>query len=528
MHYTLNDLINLSDEFSELDDIRTQDLKRMGYNKYRIGKLASGDTPILIRTRIGHYIFNKEILSKIDALFRIDKYRELISEGQYKDAINFIVPSDIQYFSGYDYLFIYLLSYRVEVPEQLRRITKSLNIEDIFNNPNNEELKELDEEVRKSIIKTHFGFAYNFISKKNKREKNLNSGNTTLKKILLSIKNKLQEEKKKEITKISEKNYNSVLTSLNQTSHQRTLTIQESCTLKLITTLLEIENRRVIPKETQTENASLFEDIENNCFESALNKCTYKIHSLLLTDIISLINNIKNSPNQTEIKLESILTALTLKDTTNTFRLINAYLRKVGKEEYLKLTLELIKISYIENDIAFTVPMRTLIHLKNNTLDIKPDIYLSKFNASINSLSTYEASIYLSILTELQKLGLININIEELNIKLEEAKTEVFNPENRNHLSTISSIMVRNCLTLEESCDYLNLDKNTRNTVFLMFAKEYYYLCDFTNGDKLVKIIEREQDKSPRVKELLNEIRRDKNFYKNRTEEMGASLILAP
>ena len=524
-----NELLMYSSELSEYDDVTTKELKGLGYSKYRIKKLSSGETPILIRTRRGHYIFNKDILAKIDSLFRIDEYRRLINEGKYSDAINFIFPNDIQYFSGYDYLFLYLLRYRVEVPEQLRPITKSLNIEEVFNNPNNKDLRELDEKVRMDITKNLFGYANWFLSKKNKSEKNLKVENITLKKLLLSIKNK-QRENNKNTPKISKENYNTFLVSLDQASKQRSLTKQEVYIAKLITIYLEIEKSRIIPKEMQTENASFFENIDNNCFESALKQSKRQIYSTLLQNILLLIHSIeKEQKIISKIDLEDILVSLTLKETTKSFRLINYYLREINREEYLKLILELIKISYIENDVAFTVPMRILINLKNNTLDIKPDIYLSKFNEALNSRSINEASTYLSVLTELERLGLIdNINIEELNDKLKKAKGTKFDPENRSHLKTISSIMVRDCLSLEETCTSLSLDRNTRNIVFLMFAKEYYYLSDFKNGDELVKIVEREEDKSDRVKQLFNEIRRDKNFYKNRTEEMGVSLILVP
>lgn len=538
MHDELNELINLCDEFAELDDIRTQDLKETGYNNYRISKLASGKMPILLRTKRGHYAFNSEILNKVDSLFRIEKYRELIKEAQYNDAINFINISDLEYFSDYDYLLLHLLSHRVNVPEELKPITRDLDIENLLKNSNDKKIQELDEKIKLKIA-MNFGYIHVHFRKK-RHDKTLSPEEQTLKRLLQSIKNRYLIVRDQHIIAIQEKRYTDVLLFLKEKSEQRRLKQTEVITAKLINVFLQIQETGVIPKETITESASFLEDIDNNNFKRASERVSYKIHALLLTDILTLIEQIKNDniraseitsddTSINDVTLEDILTVLTIKDTEKSFKLINYYLRKIGKEEYLNLVLNLVKISYIENDIAFIVPIRALINLKNNTLYISPDIYLSKFNEAVNSRSIYEAAIYILILTELQKLGLIeNINIEKLNDRLDNAKGTEFNPEKRSHLSAISSLMIRNCLSLEGACTYLNLDNEKKNIVFLMYAKEYYYIKNYVTGDSLIRYVESQKDKSPKVKKLLIEIIRDKNFYANRAEEIGASLILAP
>ena len=120
------------------------------------------------------------------------------------------------------------------------------------------------------------------------------------------------------------------------------------------------------------------------------------------------------------------------------------------------------------------------------------------------------------------------LNIEELNDKLKNAKRTKYDFENRTHLSIISSTMTRKCMDIFEVCRYRNFSNENRNIVLLMFAKEYYYIEDYVTGDKLISYVESQKYKSPKVKRLLNEIKSDRNSYKNRTEEMGASLILAP
>lgn len=529
----LNELINLSSELSEYESITTKELKELGFTEYRIKKLSSGEEPILLRPRRGHYVFNPKILRKIDSLQNIKQFRIFIEKKEYENAILIIKPCDIEYFEEYDYLFLYLLSYSVEIPEELRHITKNLDIESILNNPNNQKLQKLNDDIKSNLISRHFGKARIFLIHQEmtlKEEK-------TLDRVLLTVQNKRDRTNKSFASLFKENKYQEVLSILNNFFSWREPTTSESYLKKLIETLLNIKNTGIIPNEITTENADFFENIDNNNFKRALSVSKNQVFTKPLEDIITLIDKIKEeqetrnmqtSENEKaiEVTLEDILTALTLKEQEKASKLIRLYLRKIKKEEYTKLVINLVQISFIENDIAFIVPMKTLISLKNGTFTPNKDLYLYKFKEAINSLCLYEASIYLEILRELQRLGLSEIKIQNLEHALTSAKKERFNPENSKHLSYLSSLMVKKCLSLEEVCALLKLNNDTKNIIFLMYAKEYYYLKDYMNGDKLVNIVEREKDKSPRVKELIREIRRDKNYYTNRIEEIGASLIL--
>lgn len=60
------------------------------------------------------------------------------------------------------------------------------------------------------------------------------------------------------------------------------------------------------------------------------------------------------------------------------------------------------------------------------------------------------------------------------------------------------------------------LSINDLNIIKLSLAKEYYKRALYTNGDKYVKEVERQKDKSKEVKKFIDEVKKNKLFYKNR------------
>ena len=63
-----------------------------------------------------------------------------------------------------------------------------------------------------------------------------------------------------------------------------------------------------------------------------------------------------------------------------------------------------------------------------------------------------------------------------------------------------------------------NLTEEEIHLIKLIYARDYYIEGMMTLGDDLLKDVDKKKNKSKIVKEFLNEIRRDRLFYKNRQE----------
>ena len=79
---------------------------------------------------------------------------------------------------------------------------------------------------------------------------------------------------------------------------------------------------------------------------------------------------------------------------------------------------------------------------------------------------------------------------------------------------------------VEEACQFKGLNKEQTDLVFLILAKDSYAKNDFSLGDKFIKQVEKRKEKTKFVISLLEEIRKNKKFYKNRVDDNYKSLLL--
>ena len=71
------------------------------------------------------------------------------------------------------------------------------------------------------------------------------------------------------------------------------------------------------------------------------------------------------------------------------------------------------------------------------------------------------------------------------------------------------------------------LSEEQSNIVRLIIARYYYSIKSFETGDKIFKVVERTKNKSEVVKNLLNEIRLNRQFYQYRENPDPVALVLS-
>ena len=73
--------------------------------------------------------------------------------------------------------------------------------------------------------------------------------------------------------------------------------------------------------------------------------------------------------------------------------------------------------------------------------------------------------------------------------------------------------------SVEEVANMFSLGKEQIMIFLLLLAKNSYTEGSYSSGDAYLKQVERQKNKTEQVKKLLDEIRKNKRFYKNRREE---------
>lgn len=71
----------------------------------------------------------------------------------------------------------------------------------------------------------------------------------------------------------------------------------------------------------------------------------------------------------------------------------------------------------------------------------------------------------------------------------------------------------------------VNLEET--DIVKLLYAREYYTQGDDDKGDLFLTSVERSKNKTNKTRKIIEEIRKNKRFYKNRQEDTSTELVLS-
>lgn len=218
---------------------------------------------------------------------------------------------------------------------------------------------------------------------------------------------------------------------------------------------------------------------------------------------------------------------------------------KVDKSEYKDIKNIFNKANQDYRDKRYNACIKEYLKLLAYFNEPEPYIY---FNLGIYYLKAKKENIaidYLTVASELNKKenSNFNLNTDELlfrlknsyadknkiTVKMEESE---FENDLNNYYGIEEVDKVRKLLStgmkLEEIYALLKLDNEKQSIILLILARDYYARENYTLGDKYLKKVERTKNKSKFVKDLFNEVRKNKKFYKNRVNNEEKQLVLKP
>ena len=445
-------------------ELTTKDLSSFGFNSKDLNTLI--EQGILIRVKRGIYA-----LSSVDKLFYYGK--KLIAQKEYdKASLCFlkcfqIDPSHIatcfqlflRYIQKKDYkeafkyfqilydnnedetlnsdnnFYLYLLNMITEVPENYRQYARYLKYQDLKINENDNFLQN---KIRLSSYRQKFFSALKQLNDLTKPKGNTPS--TVLIKFLLNQAIDVQIENRNKISNlIKQEEYEKVVEFYETLSNKHNLSMIDEYTFILVKELLELTSSQNIPIKKIFSTNNLFEAIRGKNYELALNLVIENNEKmnidnennsiyLILRKIVNLCEEIKDKSLNKEVQEEvvvnkeedyqvdfvDVIKYLLNNDIDNSIETLKKYLASIEKSEFEFLIINLIKISLLEKDIAFTKPMTvlTLINSENYHFDISK--YIQEFYIKLSQQKYEEARIYLDIITKGNKLHQDNIATEKL------------------------------------------------------------------------------------------------------------------
>ena len=481
-------------------ELTTKKLKEYGFNSKDLASLIENGT--LERIKKGYYSFKS-----IDALYYYG--RKLVSMKEYNKAticfekcyelnpkhfdssfylffecikkrnyekafeyFNNIYDTDNKYYKSDNNYYLYLLSMITELPEKYRQYARTLKLEDIKVNFNDNRYNDIPSQnkVRILVLGQKFDFALkqlNILIKKN--------GEATFQDVVISTllfqAIKEQNTTKEHIVElVNEKKYEEVIEYLENLQKRHNLRFSDGYILFLTKDLISLIKTGVIPEKQVFDTDRIFEAINGRNYELALSLSSKHIREhnidansnamyLLLTEIQSLIDK-KNASSvakkqvqeRKSVKVEQtiqpkttiiasscnnlfadIIGFLMKNDLDNSFRTLRNYLDSIGKKEYEFLIIDLIKISLIEGDNAFTKPMTALTYVGRENFEFNFSEYIQNFYVTLSQNEFDKARIYLDIISKSNNLGRTSILTERLEQVLNNTE-KVFNYQRNNEI----------------------------------------------------------------------------------------------
>lgn len=94
-------------------------------------------------------------------------------------------------------------------------------------------------------------------------------------------------------------------------------------------------------------------------------------------------------------------------------------------------------------------------------------------------------------------------------------------------IKDVSILMNYEGMTVDEACLALNINEEEKSMILLLFAREYYALKCFKQGDEYIKRVLKTPYKSERIKHFLEELKLNRKFYQNRIDENYTPKLLS-
>lgn len=467
--------MDMYDKFIDSDIVHTQELLSIGLNKNDLTKLV--ETGKLLRVKRGVYVlpdakglfnYTKILFSKryrnidraVKGLYRcveMDPEDSSIQTRMFLNAVEtenwqlalesfkVLEKTDNEFYKKDQNLWLYLLSFVNELPEEYRERVKNMKFEDI--SVLDGDLRYKDKTQHNDIRRTIF--------------------NHNFKEALDSIRKSIPSNERKIATVITEKILRAVIRDnirdhdylyglfvqgeykkakelLDGAKELHGINAADEQFLIVINDMIRVFDEKKIPEIDESVNV--------NSFNTALLRHDYtktleiyrmsasrksskssKYMGILLERMAGEIEKLKLMSNEPVEVLESrevdrtadalfgqVTASLMSQDVESAFELVSKYLGYIGKDKYNDYVLDLIKLGILEGDKGFSEAMYALSDISRDEFEFFGASYIQEFYFNLARKEFGKAAIYLDILNMTYDLGGMKLNTSEMKSRLVE------------------------------------------------------------------------------------------------------------
>ena len=412
--------------------LTTKNLNSYGFNSKDIKNLINDD--VLIRVKRGLYEFidsenlynyNKKIYEDKEKSFKcLEKcfsikptnsmtfqlFIQTLKKHDYEKVFyyfDYLYEKNLNNQNDYN-LYLYLLNMITDVPDKYKEIVKNIKLDDMINKKFN--FLHPINKIRISVSNQRLKLASNQLREYLNNKNCIPSLFLTSELLYQTI--GLENDRIDKIIKLLEdEKYDYVVQILENVKIKHQLNQTENYILTLTYDLLNIKNTNKIPDKIETSTDDFFEAIDNKNYELAVSLYDSKISNKAIYILLeNIIKETRKKIKMEEFQLETvtfkdIIVSLMNNDIENSIQTLNKYLKNINQEKYMFLIVNLIKISLLENDQAFTKPMLALSLIVNENFKFDLSEYIQNFYQTLALKEFDKTKIYLDIIEKSEQLG---------------------------------------------------------------------------------------------------------------------------
>lgn len=463
------------DKFIDSDIVHTQDLLSTGLNKNDLTKLV--ETGKLLRVKRGVYIlpdakglfdYTKVLFSKryrnleraVKGLYRcveIDSEDPSIQTRMFLNAVEtenwqlaldsfkVLEKTDNKFYKQDQNLWLYLLSFVIDLPEEYKERVKNIKFEDIavLDGDLRYKDKAIHNKFRMSIFNQNFKEAQNLI-KCSVPKKERKIAVVISDKILRSVIRNSVRDHDYLYGLFAQGEYKKAKELLEKAKELHGINPADTQFLIVINDMIKVFDEKTIPE--------VDESIKVNSFNTALLKHDYvkaleiyrmsaarktskssKYMGILLERMVGEIEKLKVTNKEPVEVLESrevdrtadalfgqVTASLMNQDVDSAFELVSKYLSHIGKDKYNDYVVDLIKLGVLDGDKGFSDAMYALSDISRDDFEFLGASYIQEFYFNLARKEFGKAAIYLDLLNMAYDLGGMKLNTSEMKSRLVE------------------------------------------------------------------------------------------------------------
>ena len=451
--------MSIYDKFIDKKELTTKELLELGLNSHDLTNLVSEGK--LRRVRRGFYD-----LEKCDGLFnyanilaskkykKYDRFQQAINRcleiepnngkiharlfldslhknnfDQAIESIRVLSNGDNVAYTKDANLWLFLLSFVTELPEDLKEKVSGLKLEDVLTREDDlrYEDKLSQNKIRSNIMNYKFSQAND----------NLNELNIKKKPIYILITEKLLGMVKYYDMRnqhnigdlLVEGKYEEVRDLLIRDRNLHGLSNSNKEILMILEDLISVINDKKIPEvENMPDSDYLFVEIQKHNYERALQlyrdfpvknvSRSVKSVGLLLERINEEINKLKKDDSRS-LSVGSdifvgITNALQSGDVDKAFLLLDQYLESINKKQYKNYIANLIKLDVLNGDKGFVESMHELSCVGRDKELFDVALYIQDFYFNLINKNFMKAAVYLNLISMSKSLGGVEVEVSQM------------------------------------------------------------------------------------------------------------------